>query len=326
MKRKKITDYRSQITDKKRVLRAIEGTRRKSAICNSQFTILNEAGSVLIITLLLITILVGLVVNFVYEVYIDSSTLSNWSNAQRASFIAKSGQTLSTQYLKEVKKNQYTYKREVELAVDKDFGTNTELTIKIEDENSKFNINSIIYPNGLTNEKALVSLKRLFEYLNINPSLSLEIADWIDPDSEPRLSDSEDFAKNTFLWSVDELKLIESIDKNIFNTIRPFITIYGNNQININTAKLPVLFCLSKDMTEDLAKQIIYYRESTPFENKSHIVRVSGLEAIGIQILDRITVKGSHFRVVAKATVHEITRVVESFIDTSMNIHLWREG
>ncbi len=79
-------------------------------------------------------------------------------------------------------------------------------------------------------------------------------------------------------------------------------------------------------MTEDLAKQIIYYRESTPFENINNIVRVSGLEAIGILIQDRITVKGSHFTVVAQATVYEITRVIESVIDTSMNIHFWREG
>ncbi len=286
----------------------------------------NNSGSALIITLLLITILIGLVVNFVYEVYIDSSTLSNWSNAQRASLIAKSGQALSTRYLKEVKKNPYTYKRQIELPVDKDFGTNTRLTIKIEDENSKFNINSIIHQRGDTNKKALESLKKLFEYLNINPDLSLIIADWIDSDSEPRLYDSEDFAKNTFLWSIDELKLIQGIDKNIFNTIKPFIRVYGKNQININTAQLPVLFCLSKDMTEDLAKQIIYYRESTPFENINNIVRVSGLEAIGILIQDRITVKGSHFTVVAQATVYEITRVIESVIDTSMNIHFWREG
>jgi general secretion pathway protein K len=298
----------------------------KYSFFNLKSSSVNEGGSALIITLLLITILVGLVVDFVYEVYIDSSSLFNWSNAQRASLIAKSGQNLSTQYIETVTTISYTDEREIELPPEHDFGSNIYLIIKIEEENSKFNVNSIIYSNGLTNEKALSSLKKLFEYLNINSNLSQIIADWIDPDSEPRLTDSEDIAKNTFLWSVDELKLIEGVDKNIFDKISPYITVHGNNQININTAELPVLVSLGDDITENLAKRIIDYRKTTPFENASSIVNVSGFEAIGIKILDRITVKGSDFRVKTKATVNEITRVVESVMDTSMKIHFWREG
>ncbi len=285
-----------------------------------------ENGSVLIITLLLVSILIALVVNFVYAVFIDTSSISNWSSAQRASFIARSGQNLSTEYLKEIRQSAFTYERETIIPLEHDFGPDISLEIKVEDQNSKFNINSIVYPNGLTNEKALSSLKKLFEYLKINSDLPLIIADWIDPDSEPRLSDSENSSKNTFLWCVDELRFIEGIDNNIFKAISPYITVYGNNEININTAELPVLVSLNSDMTEDLAKRIIYYRESSPFENKNHIVRVSGLEAIGIQILDRITVKASNFRITAQATVKEITRIIESVVDSSMNVQFWREG
>lgn len=286
----------------------------------------NQKGSALIITLLLITILTGLVVDFVYEVYIDTTTLSNWGNAQRASLIAKSGQTIITEFIDLVKSETYTYTREMELPLMQDFGPNVNLTVKMEDENSKFNINSIIYENGLTHQEALSSLKKLCEYLNINPSLALSIADWIDPDSEPRLSDSEDTAKNDFLWSVDELILIEGIDEETFTKIGPYVTVYGNSLININTAELPVLMSLRDDMTEDLARRIIDYRETTPFEDSSHIVRVSGLESIGQQMLGGITVKAASFRVTTKATVNEITRIVESVIDSSARIHFWREG
>ena len=66
------------------------GTKRGG----SSSSISDQRGSALIVTLLLVAVLVSLVVNFVYEVHIDSSSLSNWSNAQRASFIARSGQTL----------------------------------------------------------------------------------------------------------------------------------------------------------------------------------------------------------------------------------------
>jgi general secretion pathway protein K len=285
-----------------------------------------ENGSVLIITLLLVTILIALVVNFVYAVFIDASSISNWSSAQRASFIARSGQNLSTEYIKEIRQYSFTYEREAAIPVKHNFGPGILLEINVEDQNSKFNINSIVYPNGLTNEKALSSLKKLFEYLKISSDLPLIIADWIDPDSEPRLSDSENSSKNTFLWCEDELKFIEGIDNTVFKAISPYITVYGSNEININTAELPVLVSLSNDMTEDLANRIIYYRESTPFENKNHIVRVSGLEAIGIQILDRITVKASSFGITARATVNEITRIIESVVDSSINVQFWREG
>jgi general secretion pathway protein K len=286
----------------------------------------DNSGSALIITLLLVTILVSLVVNFVYEVQIDMSTLSNWSYAQKASFIAKSGQNLSKQYISELGSEAYTYERKTELPVEKYFAPNVNLTIIIEDENSKFNVNSIIFERGTTNEKNLESLKKLIEYLNINPNQALIIADWIDPDSEPRVSDSENSSKNDFLWSTDELQLIEGIDKETFHKLRPYITVFGNNQVNINTAEVPVLVSLGPDMTEELANRIIDYRENSPFENKNHIVRVTGLEAAGIKMLDRITVKAADFRIISQATVSEITRVIESVVDSSMNIYFWREG
>ncbi|MEE8329678.1 MAG: type II secretion system minor pseudopilin GspK [Thermodesulfovibrionia bacterium] len=295
---------------------------------NCQLLIVSQRGSALIITLLIVTILISLTVEFAHEVYISSSSLSNWSNAQKASLIAKSGQTLSTSYLRDIISLPYSYSDNIYLPVEKDFGPDTILTIKIEDESSKFNINSIIYQNGLTNDKALSSLKKLFEYLNINLNLALAIADWIDPDHEPRLRDSELNAKNTYLWSVDELRLIEGIEKETLEIIRPFITVHGegSNRININTAKLPVLVSLHDDMTETLAERIIYYRESTPFENTAHVQRVSGMETIGQSLIGRIDVKSSNFRVISTATVNEITRITESVMDSALKVQYWREG
>lgn len=297
------------------------------SIFNCQSSIVNQKGSALVVTLLIITILTSLTVEFAYEVYVETSAFSNWSNAQKASLLAKSGQNIVSSYMDEVRGFSYTYLGEMYLPVgEKLGGLDAIVTIKIEDENSKFNLNSIIYSNGLTNEEALSSLKKLFEYLNINPSLALSIADWIDPDQEPRLRDSEDKAKNSYLWSVDELNFIEGIDEKTFKTIRPFITVYGNGLININTAELPVLVSLHDNITEALAKRIIDYKGISPFKKEVDIQKVSGMESIGPLLLGRITVKSSNFRVISTATVNEITRVIESVMDTSMKIQYWREG
>ena len=152
-------------------------------------TALNDRGSALIITLLLISILVGLVVNFVYEVYIDSSAVSNWSNAVRASYIAKSGQNIAAGFIKKINLYPPSTIRDIALPVARDFGQGSTLVVTVEDENSKYNINKI------TDESTFNSLKKLFEYLKINSDIVLIIADWRDPDSDPRLPDSEDSAK-----------------------------------------------------------------------------------------------------------------------------------
>jgi general secretion pathway protein K len=311
-----------------RLLRHKVKRNRLNSSYDSSYT--GQSGSALIITLLLITIIVGLAVDFIYGVYIDSSVLSNWSNAQRASLIAKSGHTLIAQYINEVNNLNYTDISELVLPVIRDFGPNASVVIKIEDENSRFNVNSIIQPNGLTNEKELSSLKKLFEYLNINPDLALAIADSIDPDSEPRLTYSEDISKNTFLWSLDEIKLIREVDKETFDKVKPYLTVHKNKsslvyQININTAPMPVLMSLHPEMTELTARNIIDYREDFPLESTAHVVRVTGMETIGQEILGRISVKSVNFRITANAQVNEISRIIESVMDTSMNIHFWRE-
>ena len=301
--------------------------RRLSQKIKFKSTCVNEKGSALIITLLLVALLVSLVVEFSYEVFIDTSAFANWNNAQKASLMARSGQTLSSTYLADVQELSYTFESEFDLPVDKDFGSGSELSVRIEDESAKFNINSIISPSGLTNKEALSSLKKLMEYLNINPDLALIAADWIDPDSDPRITGSENNAKNTFLWSVDEIKLIEGIDNKDFDKISPFITVYGDNNININTAELAVLVSLIPDMTEHMANNIIDYRGTTPFEHLSDITRVSGLEGKGSYLMGKnFTVKSSKLRVTAEATVDDIMRAIESVIDTSMKVHLWREG
>jgi general secretion pathway protein K len=288
----------------------------------------NKSGYALIITLLIVALLTSLTVEFAHEVYINTNALSNWTNAQKASLTAKSGQVLASKYIKSIANLSYTYPGRTTLPIEKKFGDDTLLIIKIEDEDSKFNINSIIYQNGLTNTEALSSLKRLLEYLDINPSLALAIADWIDPDSEPRLRDSEYMAKNSYLWSIDELRLIPGIDRKVYEKIKPFITVFRQDRrININTAELPVLISLHPDITETLAQKIIDYRESSPFEKTYHILRVSGMESIGPLLIGKlISVKSTNFRVISMATVSEITRVIESVMDTSMNIKYWREG
>ena len=285
-----------------------------------QSTVSDDRGSALIITLLLITILVGLVVNFVYDVYIDSSAVSNWSNAQRASYIAKSGQNIASGFIKQINLYPNTTIREIALPVARDFGSGSTLVVTVEDENSKFNINKI------TDESTFNSLKKLFEYLKINPDIVLIIADWRDPDSDQRLPDSEDLAKNGEFWSIDELKLIKGIDGEVFDKISPYLTATSNWlnwKINLNTAELPVLLSLGENMTETLAERIIEYRTDTPFDELAEVSSIVGQEIWNE--LSGNKLRSDVFRILSRATVNDIPRIIETVIDTKSKIYYWRE-
>lgn len=309
--------------------------QRKKHFTKKNNLISDQKGSALVIVLLLVAMITTLVVEFAYEIYADTSSVANWTDAQKASIIAKSGQAFSSEFLKEVKGFDHTYTREITIPVPLDFGPDSFLVLKVEDENSKFNINSIVTENGKYTTATYDMLIRLLAYLDIDVSVADIIADWIDQNSLPRYGNSEENAKNSPLWSVDELKHIEGIDTETYNKLSPYITVHSDDRpeviyrININTAELPVLMSLYEGMTETIAENIMDYRAITPFEDKSDLNNVSGLNTANIPAPlynNYLTILSSTFRIHSIATSHEIKRVIESVIDTSLKVHYWREG
>ena len=314
-----------------------------------------SCGSALVITLLLVVLLTAMTVEFAYDVYIDTSALSNWKDAQQASLLAKSGIVLASRYLDMAKGAEYTAP-EIEIPVTGYLSEGSSLVIRVEDENAKFNINTIIIPRSprgtsylylepgkMIDKRAMSTFKGLLEFLNLDPSIAYVIADWIDSDSDPRLSGTEEEAKNRYLWSVEELGQIKGIGPEIYASLRPYVTVYtpyGNTRININRAPLPVLVGLLKGLNsykdieitqaqaEGLARKIIDYRESLPFSSRAEVSRIAGIggTALEIPLKDGVTVSSSAFRVTARATVNGIRRDIECVMDGSAEVLYWVEG
>src|SRR5271169_5685298 len=154
----------------------------------------SEKGMVLVLTLMILVIITALVVEFCYDVYTTTSSLYNWKDAQNLSSIARSGITLSVKTINDAQNvYSYTYPGKVEIPVNNIVdGFNGTLTITIEDENSRLNLNSLIYPNGTLNSDAYFAFRRLLKYLSVDEEIADWVADWIDKDSEPRVNGSEE--------------------------------------------------------------------------------------------------------------------------------------
>jgi len=296
----------------------------------------DNRGMALVLTLLVVAILSAVVVEFAYGVYISTNALHNWQTAQRLSLAAKSATRLGARLITENASlyPSYTYPGQMEITQKIPFeeidGT---ISLRIEDENSKFNLNSLVSRNSLRNDFAYYSLIRMLKFLNLKTEIADRIVDWIDPGTEPSLHDSENSAKNGYLDSIDELLLIPGIDRESYERLVPYVTIHGvaqgsPAQININGASIPVLMSLSADMSAGMAERIVRYREVSPFAAAGDISRVTGFDNLEMP-LAYMTVKGTAFHVLATAQAGNIKRIIESVIDISSGrsrvVRYWKE-
>jgi general secretion pathway protein K len=289
----------------------------------------NQKGIALVVTLLAVALLTAMVVEFSYGVYTGTNDLYNWRDSQRLSLMAKSGVNVSAKVLfnKDITAH---YTEPVEMPVENPFedfkGT---VTIRIENEDAKFNINAIVPRNENIPEDDPDSpyncFKRLLKALSLDVKIADRVVDWIDTNSEARIGDSELDAKNAPFNSVDELLLIHGISRKDYDTLLPYVTVSkdrNNLIVNVNGAEAPVLESLSPAITEGVAKTVIDARKSKPFENIEKF-NEQAKTSLGRQ---RITTEGTIFSIRSTAASGGVKRIIETVLDTSNNtIQYWKE-
>ena len=288
----------------------------------------NQKGLALVLTLLAVVLITTMVVEFSYGVYTGTNTLYNWRDAQRLSLMARSGVSVSANFLMNLLETQeFSYPGFIEMPVENPFEDfRGVILVRIEDENAKFNLNTIVFANGLLNETAYFTFQRLLKALSLNEKIADRVADWIDPDREQRLRDSETGARNAPLLSTDELSLIPGIEKDEYTSLLPYVTVFGDGLVNLNGAEKPVLRSLHPEITDDLAARVIEYRRIKPFEQREDILKVAGFETtIGQALMGRIAVQGTSFAIRANAESDGIKRIIESVIDSSGSVRYWKE-
>jgi len=287
----------------------------------------NSDGLALVLTLMALALICAMVVEFSYEIYVQTAALHNWQMSQRLSLLARSGVKLASKTATErAAKYPYTYPGVLEISPPKVFDDySADLSLRLEDENSKFNVKSLVFPNGVVNVEARNGLIRLLRALAVNPEMADRIIDWMDPDREPRLSNSENNSKNRPLDTADEIQLIPGIRKEDYERVAPYVTVYGTDLVNINGAPIPVLMSLSDSIDKGMAERVLRYRESLPFERPADLLKVAGFQTVGQALMGRISVQGTAFRVVSTAREGDVKRIIESIIDSNSIIQYWRE-
>jgi general secretion pathway protein K len=289
----------------------------------------NQNGIALIVTLLAVAMITAMVVEFAYGVYTGTNNLYNWRDSQRLSVMARSGVNVSARFLSDwLNKQKYTIGF-VEMPIENPFEDfNGIITVRIEDENSKFNVNTIINQRGEKDNYGYDSFVRLLGALPLDKKIADRVLDWIDKDSIANLPDSETNAKNLPFVSVDEMLLINGITRKDYDTLMPYVTVFGDGKININGAEKPVLRSLP-GISDVLAQTVIDYRKNTPFDGTEKILKVSGFEGpVGQSLMGYITVRGGAFYVSSIAQSGGVKRIIETTFlmsESTSEIEYWKE-
>jgi general secretion pathway protein K len=292
----------------------------------------DDSGMVLVLTLMVLALITAVVVEFAYGVYVNTGFLDNWRTSERLSRSARSGAVLASKFITDnIRKMSYTYPGSVDMPLGDVLGEGFEVGMRVEDETAKFNLNAVVYSTDELHENAYHAFRRLLAALSIDEGLADRVADWIDKDAVPRLADSEDGAKNAPLFSVDELLQMPGMEKEVYDKLLPYVTVFGIREIlkvNINGAEVPVLMSLHEGMSRDMAERIAARREFKPFESAGEIVQVPGFEGgLGIALTGRITVKGEMFRILSVASSGDgVKRAIECVIDAGGVVRYWRES
>jgi general secretion pathway protein K len=288
----------------------------------------DERGIALLLTLLVLTLMVALILEFDAEArreYRDAAAFRDNFKATvlaRASVQAARG-VLQQDLLKDKQTGQF-FDAPTDLwalpITNYAIGDGL-LNAQIEDERGKLNLNDLTaVGDAITKGKRILRFKRLFELLQVNPDLVDAIVDWVDQDEKPEPAGAESLyyqtlrpsyrAANGPLQTVLELRLIKGMTPDIITKLSKLVTVYppeGGSKVNLNTADPLVLQALDPRITQSMAAGIVQAR---PFKTIQELDRVSSFEDVGKELRSQnlYDVKSDLFLARMMVRVNEVTR------------------
>jgi len=318
---------------------------------------LDNKGIALILTILIVSLVVSLTLQFNRSMRSNLYAAANLSDGIKLGCIARSGfqGALAVLYadgsLSSVDslRDDWAYVKaysEVSVSLFED----GYFLIDITDLSGRIQINHLVNEQGDYNDAQRNILLRLlglpqFE-LDADEAENLvdAIKDWIDEDNEVTRFGAEDAyyltledpypCKNGPLESPEELLLVRGMTRDLFYGteeapgISRYVSAYGEGKININTADHLVLRALSDRIDEELAEEMVAYRmdEDNDIANINWYKEVPGMGDIALSA-DVITTSSTHFEIVSEGIKDTLRKGIKGIVerkDQKLEILSWK--
>lgn len=284
-------------------------------------------------TLLVITVLMGLVVSFSDESGVEVELAGLGLNESRAYTLARSAVHVAMALVDrdEVEiegKTQFRFGNEVwggdrPFPFPEELEPGTFVTGRIVDEGGKINVNFLLKADGTVDEKREAQLRRLFRLLGVEHEVVNPILDWLDADDDERVEGAEGFyyqslpepveCANGKIGTLGQINVIKGMDR-VRASVADYLTVYTDGKININTAPKEVIASLGDDFEGSLPDAIIEYRKNEEFKSVDDLLKVPGMsEDLFSELREMLSVKGSSFTFDFEADWHGSRSRIRAF-------------
>ncbi len=312
-----------------------------------------DAGIALLVTLLALVLVMALVWEIFHTGTRTAQSGAYGRDSIRATLLADAGIQAAKAILKEDGKKNDGYDSLLDIwAMSQppfELGDGT-ITLTIEDEDRKINLNKLILPNrNAPDTHNLPVFRRLLDILAIDPSVADAVIDWMDVDESPSGVGGAESSyymslrypykcKNDFFDTVEELRLVRGVTPEVFEKLRPYVTVRSSGRVNINTAPKAVIMALSAGQGETFAGEIdektadalIAYRQDRPFRNtntlKSDLTAASPLLGAIYMTYFRnlIDIRSQYFHARATGDVGGTQRTIDTVGMRGGTVIQWR--
>ncbi|HPQ70009.1 MAG TPA: type II secretion system minor pseudopilin GspK [bacterium] len=247
----------------------------------------DQQGIALLIVLMVTTVMTVLILDLHQSVRINFYIASNLSDGVKAAYLVRSGvQVAAGALLSDRQDNSvdslhedwYDFLGKLGMP-GMPVGDGT-VIMEINDESGRFNLNAMVGKRGTARKQIVDIFRKLLEGEELDPDLANAVVDWIDADEESfneggtedavygyeAMEDSVT-SKNAPFDSLQEVRLVAGITDEVWQKLEPLVTIYGDAQLNLNTAEKKVMKAVLK-VADDKADtsiidKIIEWREGS---------------------------------------------------------------
>ncbi len=318
----------------------------------------NERGFALILTILVISLIVALTLQFNRTMRSDLYSAANLKDGVRLTSIARSGVAFSLAVLlNDASENDFDTLSEAWAdsaslsSVITSLFDDGNLDVRIIDHSGRININQLVDQNGDFNPEQENILTRFLnsEQFGLDPedvsNIIDAIKDWIDPDDEVTRFGAENSyyatkekpysCKNGKLDFPEELLFVRGITRELFYGtkdnpgISAYLTTHGDGKMNINTAHPLVLRHLSDQIDQGMLENMVEYRadEKNDLKDVNWVNKVPGMSDIAIDS-GLVTTASTNFEIIAEGIKDSMRKVIMAMVerkDGEFRILSWKK-